>query len=200
MESIILSALNRYLEQDKERASQLSQIKGKVIRILVREIKLDLLIKVQESYFEEVHQEDTLADVEIDLSLKVLPDFLLGTDPDTLIKNGVIEIKGDTHIASVMQNTLKEIEIDWEEIISKYTGDAVAYQLGKGARALHTFGDRLRDNMRQDLRDYLQDNVQVSVTQDEVDQFIKDVDVTRAQVDRLEARLNKLDNRLQPRD
>ena len=194
MKNIIIVALNRYLEQDKERANQLSQIKGKVIRILIQEIKLDLLIKIQESYFEEISQEETLADVEIDISLKVLPDFLLGTDPDVLIKNGAIEIKGDTHIASVMQNTLKEIEIDWEEIISKYTGDTVAYQLGKGARALHTFGDRLRDNMRQDIRDYLQDNVQVSVTQDEVDQFIKDVDTTRAQVDRLEARLNKLDN------
>lgn len=195
MKNLILSALNRYLEQDQERARQLNQIEGKIIRIKVREINLDLLIRVQQSYFEEVNQEQDAADVDIDISLKVLPDYLLGTDPDKLIKNGDIEIKGDTHIASVLQNTLKEIEIDWEEIISKYTGDAVAYQIGKGARELHAFGVRLRDNLRQDMRDYLQDNVQVSATQEEVDQFIKEVDTTRAQVDRLEARLNRLQQR-----
>ena len=98
-----------------------------------------------------------------------------------------------------MQNTLREIEIDWEELLSKYTGDAVAYQLGRGARAAHSFGQRLRDNLRQDLRDYLQDNIQASATQDEVDQFIQDVDKVRATADRLEARLNRLQNRNSPR-
>jgi len=134
-------------------------------------------------------------DVEIKMSVKSLPDYLMGVDQDKLIKYGSIEVIGDTHVASVMQNTLREVEIDWEEIISKYTGDAVAYQLGKGMRALHTFGEHLCDNLRQDVRDYLQDNVQVSATQDEVDHFIQQVDVTRAQVDRLEARLNRLQKR-----
>ncbi len=146
-------------------------------------------------YVQELINPELEADVEILVSLKMLPDFLMGVDQDKLIKNGGIEIKGDAHVASVFQNTLREIEIDWEELLSKYTGDAIAYQLGRGAKAVHAFGRRLRDNMRQDTRDYLQDNVQVSVTQEEVDQFIQEVDVARAQVDRLEARLSRLQNR-----
>ena len=193
MKNIIISLLNRYLEQDLERADQLSQINGKIIRIMIKEIKLDLFMQVYESYVQEVIQQDITADVEINLSLAALPDYLTGADADKLIKNGTIEIKGDAHIASVLQNTLKEIEVDWEEIISKYTGDAVAYQIGKGARVLQAFSQRMRDNFRQDLRDYLQDNVQVSATQAEVDQFVKDVDGTRAQADRLEARLARLE-------
>ena len=193
MKNIIISLLNRYLEQDLERADQLSQINGKIIRIMIKEVKLDLFMQVYESYVQEVIQQDITADVEINLSLAALPDYLTGADADKLIKNGTIEIKGDAHIASVLQNTLKEIEVDWEEIISKYTGDAVAYQIGKGARVLQAFSQRMRDNFRQDLRDYLQDNVQVSATQAEVDQFVKDVDGTRAQADRLEARLARLE-------
>lgn len=194
MKKIIISILNRYLEQDSERAISLRQIKDKVIRVVVREINLDIKLKVNDSSFEEI-QLDDVADVEISVSLKILPDFLMGVDQDKLIKNGSIEIKGDTHVASVMQNTLKEIEVDWEEIISKYTSDSVAHQIGKGARAFHSFADRLRDNMRQDMRDFLQDNIQVSATQEEVDQFIKEVDATRAQTDRIEARINKLQAR-----
>ena len=194
MKNIIISLINRYLEQDLERADQLSQINGKIIRITIKEIKVDLFLQVYESYVEEVKLEDSTADVEINLSLAALPDYITGADPDRLIKNGTIEIKGDAHIASVLQNTLKEIEVDWEEIISKYTGDAVAYQISKGARALQAFGKRMGENFRQDLRDYLQDNAQVSATQAEVDQFIKDVDGTRALADRLEARLSKLEH------
>jgi ubiquinone biosynthesis protein UbiJ len=50
---------------------------------------------------------------------------------------------------------------------------------------------RLGENMRLDVRDYLQDDLQVAVTKSEVEHFIQEVDDTRARVDRLEARLNK---------
>ena len=192
MKNIIISALNRYLQQDYERACHLNQIEGKIIRIVVREINLDLIFNVQDTSLLEMEDVDINADVEINVSARILPDYFMGVERDQLIKSGSIEIKGDTHVASVLQNTLREIEIDWEEIISRYIGDMAAYQLGKGARALHGFGQRLRENMRQDLRDYLQDNVQVAATQEEVDQFIKEVDMARAQVDRLEARIARL--------
>ena len=195
MKDVVIAALNRYIEQDKERASSLNQIKGKVIRVFIREPNLEVLLRVEELYMQTLNNPELEADVEILVSLKILPDFLMGVDQDKLIKNGGIEIKGDAHVASVFQNTLREIEIDWEELLSKYTGDAAAYQLGRGAKAAHAFGRRLRDNLRQDTRDYLQDNVQVSVTQEEVDQFIHEVDAARAQVDRLEARLSRLSNR-----
>jgi ubiquinone biosynthesis protein UbiJ len=195
MKDLIVAGLNRYIESDQERAAGLDQIKGKLIRLTIHEIDKTLCLRVQQRYLQEETDRGIDADVEISISLKILPEYLLGADQDKLIKNGGIEIKGDTHIASVLQNTLREIEIDWEELLSKYTGDAVAYQVGKGAQAMHSFGCRLRENMRQDVRDYLQDNVQASATQDEVDQFIQDVDQVRAKADRLEARLNRLQNR-----
>ncbi len=195
MKEVIIAGLNRYIESDQERAAGLDQIKGKLIRIYIREPDKALSLRIQQRYVEEEYDNSIDADVEISISLKILPEFLMGADQDKLIKNGGIEIKGDTHIASVFQATLRGIEIDWEELVSKYTGDAVAYQIGRGAKAVHSFGSHLRENLRQDLRDYLQDNVQASATQDEVDQFIQDVDSVRAKADRLEARLNRLQNR-----
>ncbi len=194
MKHFIISALNKYLQQDVERASQLNQIEGKLVRIVIREIDLDLLVLVEDGIF-QLADNDLTADVEIIVSAKVLSDTLMGVDQDQLIKSGKIEINGDAHIASVMQNTLRDIEIDWEEIVSKYTGDTIAHQLGKGARALHTFRKDLHDNLRQDMRDYLQDNIQVSATQEEVEQFIQEVDTMRAQLDRLEARIDRLQAR-----
>ena len=109
-----------------------------------------------------------------------------------LIKKGDIEITGDTHIASVFQNTLKQVEIDWEEHLAKYTGDTVAYQAGKVAKTFGRFARDLRNNVRLDMKDYLQDEMQVVPTKNEIDDFIADVDTLRADVDRLEARLKRL--------
>tara|TARA_R110002096_G_scaffold160703_4_gene326955 strand:- start:464 stop:1054 length:591 start_codon:yes stop_codon:yes gene_type:complete len=195
MKGAIIAALNRYLESDPERAAGLDQIKGKLIRIYLRELDRTLFLRVQQRYLQEEPDNTIEADVEISVSLKVLPALLAGAEQDKLIKEGNIEIKGDTHIASVFQNTLREIEIDWEELVSKYTGDEIAYQIGRGAKAVHALGRNMRENFRQDLRDFLQDNVQASATQDEVDQFIQDVDILRAKADRLEARLNRLQRR-----
>ena len=195
MKDKIVAILNRYIESDYERAIGLDQIKGKLIRIHVREFGKTLSLRVKQRYLEEESDDDIEADVEVSVSLKILPEYFMGADQDKLIKNGGIEIKGDAHIASVFQNTLREIEIDWEELLSKYTGDTVAYQIGRGVKAVHSFGRKMRDNMRQDVRDYLQDNIQAAATQDEVDQFIQDVDGVRAKADRLEARLNRLQNR-----
>ena len=50
----------------------------------------------------------------------------------------------------------------------------------------------MNENFRLDVRDYLQDNLQVAVTKEEVDEFVRDVDTIRAQIERLEARLNRL--------
>ena len=195
MKDTIIAVLNRYIESDQERAIGLDQIKGKLIRLTVRELDKTLSLRVKQRYLEDEPDSEVDADVEIIISLKILPEFLMGTDQDKLIKSGGIEIKGDAHIASVFQNTLREIEIDWEEQLSRYTGDAVAYQIGRGVNVARSFGRQMRDNMRQDVRDYLQDNVQAAATKDEVDQFIQDVDSVRAKTDRLEARLNRLQNR-----
>ena len=189
---MIVTAINRYIDLDKERAVGLTQIDGKTIGIFVRELDARITLCVDNMSLQELADPDDEPDVEIIVSLKALPDLLLGVDQDQLIKKGDIEIKGDAHIASVFQNTLRAIEIDWEELLSKYTGDSVAYQIGLGVKGMHAFGRRLRGNMRQDLRDYLQDEIQVSATQDEVSQFVQEVDSVRAQADRLEARINRL--------
>ena len=188
----IVSGLNRYISADPERANDLAQINGKTIKIHLNEIDQNIILEINDLSVSEVQEPVENADVEINISLKVLPDFVLGVDKDEMLKNGDLEIKGDAHIASVFQHTMKSIEIDWEEVLSDYTGDAIAHQLGVGLRELHSLRKRMKENFRLDVRDYLQDNIQVAATKEEVDEFIRDVDTIRAQVERLEARINRL--------
>ena len=193
MEKLITAGLNRYLECDPERSSELKQIDGKVIAVKIRELEVTITFQVEGLKLQEISNADAKADVELNLSIKTLPNYLLGVDRNQLIKNGDIEIIGDTHVASVFHNILSAVEIDWEELLAARIGDTMASQIGFGARKVKGLMRTMRENARLDARDYLQDNLQVAVTQAEVDGFVQQVDILRADVDRLEARLKRLE-------
>lgn len=195
MKNIIATGLNRYLECDPERVDELQKIDGKVINIKIKEINKTICLRVCGRQLEHVEEIDETPDVELIVSMRVLPDYLLGADRNQQLKNGDIEIIGDTHVASVFHNVLNTVEIDWEEILAARVGDTVAHQIGFGARKVKGFLRSVKENVQMDTRDYLQDNLQVAVTQIEVDTFIQDVDSLRAHVDRLEARINRLQAR-----
>ena len=196
MKNVVTASLNRYLDCDPERIDQLQKIDGKVIRFAIKELDIAMCWQVNNLHLENLEDENIPCDVELIVSMKALPDYFLKVDRNQLIKNGDIEIIGDTHVASVFHNTLKEVELDWEELLSKRVGDTAAHQIGIGAKTLADLFRGIQENVRLDARDYLQDNLQVAVTQVEVDEFVRDVDTLRAQVDRLEARLQRLDERL----
>ena len=193
MKKLISAGLNRYLACDPERSSELKQIDGKVVAIKIKEFDATIILQVEGLKLHEIVDKEIEADVELNLSIKTFPNYLLGVDRNQLIKNGDIEIIGDTHVASVFHNVLSEVEIDWEELLAARIGDTMASQIGFGARKVKGFMRTMRENVQLDTRDYLQDNLQVAVTQVEVDEFIQQVDTLRADVDRLEARLKRLE-------
>ena len=195
MKKVVTAGLNRYLDCDPERIDQIQQIDGKIIGVTIKELDVAMFWQVTNLHLENIEDEDVSCDVELIVSMKALPDYLFGVDRNQLIKNGSVEIIGDTHVASVFHNTLKEVEIDWEEMLAKRVGDTVAHQIGVGAKKLADLFRGIQENARLDMRDYLQDSLQVAVTQVEVDEFVRDVDTLRAQVDRLEARLQRLGER-----
>ena len=192
IQNTIIAGLNRYLKCDEERAQALQGIDTKIISIRLKELDAATIFQISDCLLKEVDEADAKPDVEIIASLKVLPDYFLGVDQNQFIKNGDLEIRGDSHVASTFHNALKGIEIDWEDLLSNYIGDVAASQVGTAVGKTHNFIKRLGDNLRLDMRDYLQDELQVTVTDVEVQDFIQQVNETGAKLDQLETRVNQL--------
>ena len=190
LNTFIISSFNRYLDCDPERAQVLQNINDKLLSITVKEANLTFSMQVQNKHFVEVDSCQE-SDASIIVSVHALSEKMAGRDQNQLLKDGTIEIQGDSHVASVFNKVMNEIEIDWQDVISKYTGDVVAYQIATGAKSVASAMRRFGENLRLDVRDYLQDDLQIAVTESEVDHFIEQVDDLRARTDRLEARLNK---------
>ena len=190
LNTLIVSSFNRYLDCDPERAQALENINDKILSITIKEANFTLIMQVQNVRFFEADLSQQI-DASIIVSMHVLSGKMGGQDQNQLLKDGIIEIQGDSHVASVFNKVMNEIEIDWQDVISKYTGDIVAHQITTGAKSVASVLRRLGDNLRLDVRDYLQDDLQIAVTESEVEHFVEQVDDLRARTDRLEARLNK---------
>ena len=103
-----------------------------------------------------------------------------------------VEISGNASVAQKFQKILTELDIDWEEQVSRVTGDVLAHQLGNLARKTGDWLRHGRQTLEQDLGEYLQEESRVLPSRIEIENFIADVGATAMAVERLEARLQRL--------
>jgi ubiquinone biosynthesis protein UbiJ len=108
-----------------------------------------------------------------------------------------ITIEGDAEMAQDFQKLLREMDIDFEELLSHYIGDVAAHQAGRGLRRLRDWAKEAVESMRLDVREYLVEEIRVLAPEWRVAAFIDETDVLRADVERLEQRVERLGSRLE---
>lgn len=110
--------------------------------------------------------------------------------------SGRVRIEGDSALAHRVGAILGALDIDWEEQLSRLTGDLIAHEVGNTARAAADLGRRTRRTVELNLREYLQEEAQLLPTRYEIDEFLAEVDMLRDDVERLAARIARLTGRL----
>jgi len=108
------------------------------------------------------------------------------------IRDGSLDLTGDAATAQAFQQLLTHAKPDVEEELSGVIGDAAAHTLGQFARGVGRWARETRSIMRDNIREYLQEESRDVPSRYEVERFSKDVDVLRDDVDRLAARIDRL--------
>ena len=197
LESSITSLLNACLQADPEVAARLSEIDQCILKVHFREADLTRFIQIVGNEV-VVHRQSERCDVSLDISIRALGGFLSGQEILDLIKQDVISVQGDTHIVSVFQRVLRAVDIDWEEIFARYSGDLVAHEIFKVIHASARVGRQFHAYLTESARDYAYEEARILPSGLEVQAFMQEVDDLRAAVDRLEARVERIANARQP--
>lgn len=180
------TAFNRYIELDPDSKGRLQKLRGKVVCLQVEGVNLPVWFIFNESSVEVVEDFGDSADAVITggpFSLIAL------ANGNRSIFDGDVKITGDTDIAQKFSRCLNEIDIDWEEHLSRLTGDAVAHQVGRFSRGLRQwFGERT-EAVQENTADYLRDESDNLPHAWELDEFVEQVDDVRDRVDQLELRV-----------
>ncbi|MDH5784348.1 MAG: SCP2 sterol-binding domain-containing protein [Chromatiales bacterium] len=195
--ALLEQALNAALALDPKTTARLARLDGKTIAIELNGTGITLTLQpTAEGKLRLMGDYDG----EVDTTLRGAPFALLrmstGRTGEGLFKGGV-EIDGDVELGTQIQRVFEQLDIDWEEHLSRLTGDIIAHQIGNTLRGLFTWGARTAEHLGRDSADYLQEEREALPVDWEVDEFIRNVDTLRSDVDRIEARIKRLLNRLQ---
>jgi len=180
--------LNKNIGESTAAREQCERLDGKVVAIRVRDTALASYFAVDNETVSLSAEHDAEPDVVITGSLVTLA-LLSGEDS---LRDGSLDLTGDAATAQAFQQLLTHAKPDVEEELSGVIGDTAAHTLGKFARGVGRWARQTRSIMRDNIREYLQEESRDVPSRYEVERFSKDINVLRDDVDRLAARVDRL--------
>jgi ubiquinone biosynthesis protein UbiJ len=108
-----------------------------------------------------------------------------------------VQVRGDAEIANSYRRLFALARPDLEEEISRLIGDFPARRLSQAAAKSLAWVRKARRTAGENVAEYLQEESRDLVNRSELEEFLQGVDVLRDTADRVEARLARLERRLQ---
>jgi ubiquinone biosynthesis protein UbiJ len=171
----------------------LPSLTGKVIQITVRELDVPLFMKVTGNRVDVLPDYD--GEIHCRMRGPVISLIKLGLSSNADAVGEDIEMSGEIEAGRQFRGLLAKVDIDWEEILSHYTGDIIAHKIGNSVRLLTGWGKKTSAALQKDMGEYLQEEGRHLPSQFEVRQYVTQVDDVRLAVERAEARIRQLESR-----
>jgi ubiquinone biosynthesis protein UbiJ len=192
--------LNQAIRLDPQAPQRLAPMHGRVIRFVVIGLGLELYLIPEPGGIQLLRAFEG----EPDCTLRGTPMALarMGETKESAdqLFSGAVTIEGDSGLAHRFGEFLSSIDIDWEEQLSRLTGDVVAHEAGNLARGFMRWGADNRRIFGQNLQEYLQEELGLLPSRYEIEPFLADVDRLRDDAERLNARIERLRKRIAERE
>lgn len=189
----IEQSINLLIQQDPKTQTRFARLHGSCVGIYLRGTGIKLFFTPDHGGSLQVasRREDAP-----DAAIEGSPvDLLRASDKQNSTSQlfaGHVQLHGDTALAQRFSQALADLSIDWEEHLSKWLGDAVAYAVAQRAKkAAGTVGEASSLG-KTNLSEYLTEELRVLPHHFEVEAFVSDLEKTRDDVERLSARINLL--------
>jgi ubiquinone biosynthesis protein UbiJ len=187
----IASLISRNLSESTPARELCLKLSGTVVAVRVRNTALAAYFIVNDEALDVVTSAAVEPDVVITGSIITLAR-MAGQSGEAAIRDGSLDLTGDAETARDFQQLLSFAKPDIEEELSGIVGDVTAHRLGEIARGVSRWGRDARSTMGANIREYLQEESRDAPSRYEVDKFSSNVSTLRDDVDRVEARLNRL--------
>ena len=192
--STIETAINAWLKLDDEAMPQFASMQDKVIQFHITGLELNLFFLPAERHIQVLGQYAGKADTIIHGSPLALMRLSTSDDPGKTMLETDAHIEGDTGLGTRFSQVLKSVDIDWEEFLSKAVGDIVAHQAGSMVEESKGWIKDSEQAMRLNVAEYLTEESQLVAADAEVAHYMDQVDALRADTDRIQARIERLQN------
>lgn len=185
--------INAALVYDPGSRLRLAKLAGQILAIRVSAPALNFYVMPDEDGLCLMANWQGEVDTEISGSLFALLQ-LATTEPHNLKYSGVSAM-GDLQLLAELQQIVKTLDIDWEEILSQFTGDIIGHQTAELIRSKFNFVANRAASVKRLASEFLTEELKTLPSKPELEDFYQQVDDLRLAVDRAEARVKKLLNK-----
>ena len=183
--------LNRNVAGSRRAQELTRRLDGRAIELEVTNTPLKIFMEARDGRIVLAERRDTPADARLaGTPLALLA--LAGPEAEGRLRSGKVRIEGDAEIAQAFRELLEQTRPDLEEELSQIVGDVAARRVANLARDVLAFGRRATDSLATSAAEYLQEEGRDVPARIEVEEFLRDVDQLRDDVERLEARITRL--------
>ena len=196
---VLEAALNRALALDAETRGELQRLDGRSVAVHLASPPLALQLTVAGDALRVgpvIEEGDGVAP---DLSVRGTLGGLLGQLPflrdaqDTPV--GRLRIEGDAELARRLQQLAQRFDPDWQQPFTRVFGEVVGVQIANGIAAGLRQAQVVAKGGAETMAEYLTEESRDIVPRAELAAFHDDVDALRDDVERLAARLARLQGR-----
>jgi ubiquinone biosynthesis protein UbiJ len=186
-------ALSGWMALAPNRQDLLAPLAGKVIALTIRPFGGSLYFCPTEASVQVLGEFSGTPDTTLSGTISAFARQALGGAARDSLAPGEIEVDGDTDTARRFQVLLDSLDIDWEAQLARYTGGGIAASALGLLRAGTTWTRATVDTLRTDLAEFWQEESRELPARPEAEAFLNAVDILRADADRLEARIQRLE-------
>lgn len=193
---LIISALelavNRYLQLDDNIAELLAPLAGKVIAIHITPFNETLYLCPASDQLQWLENYAGDVDASLTGSLSALGLMGLSATPMRTLLKGNVKMDGDTAVAQKLQALFAKLDINLQGKISQFAGEDVAGNFSRFFRQSRDWGNNSLTTLRLNIEEYLQEESRDLPAKPEADLLYQQIDDSRSDVDRLEARIQRI--------
>ncbi|HAT1978441.1 TPA: ubiquinone biosynthesis accessory factor UbiJ [Legionella pneumophila] len=187
------TAINQAMKLDEEMPQKIQKLDGKTLEMVITPLNVNFYIRFKGSEMQLLHRIDGRPDTIIHSNpIGLIRLSLLPTSKARSLFNDKIRISGDIELGQSVKKLFDEIDIDWEGHLAHFTGDVVAHQIGSFVRKGLEFKNQFSTSMQQNITEFLQEELRICPSRNELEDFFAEVDELVLSVDRLQAHINNL--------
>ncbi len=194
------TGINRVLRLDSTALPRLQHLNGKVIAVECRNPALQLFILPSDEGLMLASQWAADPDCTLRAPASSLLRLALSKDKTAVLHGPEVELEGDSGVLLDLAATLQDLELDWEYELARWLGP-VATQLFSGhVRSRTRWYQQGFASLNQNLAEFLAEESRTLVGQREAEARFRELDQAKLDLERLEARLERLSRSLDPSD
>ncbi|HAT8258043.1 TPA: hypothetical protein JA493_13820 [Legionella pneumophila] len=187
------TAINQAMKLDEQMPQKIQKLDGKTLEMVITPLNVNFYIRFKGSEMQLLHRIDRRPDTIIHSNpIGLIRLSLLPTSKARSLFNDKIRISGDIELGQSVKKLFDEIDIDWEGHLAHFTGDVVAHQIGSFVRKGLEFKNQFSTSMQQNITEFLQEELRICPSRNELEDFFAEVDELVLSVDRLQAHINNL--------